>query len=263
MSRRFLLCAEDALSATLARDLCDRVVHERARAEWLRALWSPELRDTQRSWVSLRPGAWWADRGSVEREAEARGIRGHFRVRETGRLLAPRGTAGLAYKSVRLAASLAPRPDLVVIAGDTDGETAPALSRAAGAALANEDLAVLTADICREAEAWVVAGFVARNASEQARLRAVRRELGFDPTEEPERLMSDLTGDRRDAKRVARALLGDDGALHAAGERVRSCWLDTPLDVLTARGARAGLADYVAQVEARLLPALGDDRGAP
>jgi hypothetical protein len=258
VTRRFLLCAEDVLSATLARDLCDRVVCERARADWLRALWSPELRDTQRTWTGLRPDAWWADRGGVDTEASARGIRTNLRVRETGRLLAPKGCASESFRAVRVAAALSPQPDLVVIAGDTDGETDPAHGYEAGVTLADASLPVLVAEIVRESEAWVVAGFVPRNAAESARLRTVKRTLGFDPTEEPERLMSDLVGDRRDAKRVARALLFDGLPMRPSDDRVRACWLDTPLDLLAARGARAGLGPYLARIEAVLLPLLGD-----
>lgn len=259
MTPRFLLCAEDVLCATLARDLCDRVVYERSTRDWLRALWSPEMRDSQRVWTGLRPDIWWADRGSVDHEMRARGLRPHVRVRETGRLMAPHGPASEAFRAMRVAAALDPRPMLVVIAGDTDGETAPTLMRDAGVALADEAVPVVVAEICREAEAWVVAGFVPCNSAEQLRLRAVTRELGFDPTEFPERLMSDRLNDPRDAKRVARALLCDGAPMHPTDERVRQCWLDTPLDVLASRGARAGLADYLSRVERVLLPMLGDE----
>lgn len=257
VTRRFLLCAEDVLAASLARDLCDRVVRERACAEWLRALWSGDLCATQRVWTGLRPDTSWADRGSVEREAAARGIRSHVRVRETGRLRAAHGHAGESFRAVRVAAVLDPRPDLVIIAGDTDGDEDPDGTRDAGLALAGEvGIAAVVASLHREAEAWVVAGFVPQNAAEMRRLRAVERSLGFNPTEAPERLMSDLTGDLRDAKRVARELLDDDVTPRAP--RVCACWLDTPLDVLLRRAARAGLADYVRALERVLLPMLGD-----
>lgn len=258
MTLRILLCAEDVLCATIARDLCDRVVRERARAEWLRALWSPELCDTQRVWMGLRADGWWADRGAVESEMVRRGLRPHVRLRETGRLQSPKGKSAEAFRAMRVAASMAPSPDLVVIAGDTDGETAPESSRAAGVALADVALPVVIASICREAEAWVVAGFVPQNTAEHDRLRALRRTLGFDPTAEPERLMSDVLNDPRDAKRVVRALLTGGEALHPGDERVRACWLDTPIETLVARGERAGLADFVRDVERVLLPMLGD-----
>jgi hypothetical protein len=257
-ARRFLLCAEDVLAATLARDLCDRVVRERARADWLRALWAPELRDAQRTWTGLRPDGWWADRGSVDREARARGLRPQVRLRETGRLHSPRGVASEAFLALRVAAGLDPRPTLVLLAGDTDGETDPALLRQAGVDLAAEDLPVVLAEPCREAEAWVLAGFTPENTAEHDRLQALRKELGFDPTESPERLMSNRQGDRRDAKRVARALLAAGGGFSALDERARRCWLDTPLDLLAARGAGAGLGAFLGAVESVLLPLLGD-----
>ncbi|MBI5512405.1 MAG: hypothetical protein HY909_01475 [Deltaproteobacteria bacterium] len=258
MALRFLLCAEDLLSATLARDLCDRVVHERARSDWLRALWAPEARDAQRTWTGLRPDVWWADRGSVEREARARRLRPHVRLRETGRLYSPRGVASEAFLALRVAATLDPTPALVVLSGDTDGETDPSRLRGAGVALAAEGLAVVLAEPCREAEAWVLAGFVPKNSIEIARLKALHRELGFDPTEAPERLMSDRTGDPRDAKRVLRALLSGGEPCSALDERGRQCWLDTPLELLASRGEAAGLGAFLRAVEAVLLPRLGD-----
>ncbi len=258
MTLRFVLCAEDILSATLARDLCDRVVAERAQAEWLRALWSPEHRDTQRRWTGLDEDPWWSDRHFCDRRAERAGIAGHFRVRETGRLKAFHGVAGLAYRTVKLVATIEPPPDLLVLAGDTDGQEDPERLRRAGVEGAAESLPVVVAEPVREAEAWVVAGFVPANEAEHGRLRAIERELGFDPTLCSERLMSAVTGDRRDAKRVCRALLGADH-VSPHDERARACWLDTPLDVLAAHGRRNGLAEYLAEVERVLLPRLGDE----
>lgn len=258
MTRPFLLCAEDVLSATLARDLVDRVVHERARADWLRALWTPELRDSQRTWQGLRPTSWWADRVLVDRDAESFGIRGHIRDQETGRSRAMRGASGFAFKSLKVAALLEPRPELVVVAGDTDNEKDASALRAAGVAAAGIEMPSLVAEIRREAEAWVVCGFVPGSLVERDRLREVTHELGFDPTESPEKLMSTRHGDARDAKRVARFLLADPD-LSLSNERLRSCWLDTPIELLMARGAGSGLKHYISQIESELLPLLGDE----
>ncbi|MFO0660919.1 MAG: hypothetical protein U0165_13970 [Polyangiaceae bacterium] len=257
MPLNILLCAEDILSATLARDLCDRVVFERAEADWLRALWAPELRDTQRVWSGLDQDTWWSDRPTCGREADLASVPNTIRVRETGRRKAFHGVAGLAFRTALLAESLAIRPDVLVLAGDTDGEEDPARLRRAGVDGAAVSLPVLIAEPVREAEAWVVAGFVPRNDAEQGRFNDVKKTLGFDPTASPERLLSDVSGDRRDTKMICRWLLGTD-ALSPATERVRSCWLDSPLDLLIERGERCGLSSYVRQIESVLLPLLGD-----
>lgn len=257
ITRRFVLCAEDVLSAALARDLCDRVVYERARAEWLRALWAPTLRETQRRWTGLEPHTAWSDRHAVDRAAQALGVRSHVRLRETGRLRAMHGAAATAFKALRVAAHLSPPPDLVVLAGDTEGIVAPDRLRAEGVATAAEGIPSLVAEHHRESEAWVVLGFVPRNHEERARLVAVTRSLGFDPTEEPHRLLAGSAHDPRDAKRVCRLLLGVEHITPAL-ERVRSCWLDTPLDRLEAHGEGTGLVRYLRAVETVLLPLLGD-----
>lgn len=257
MSLRILLCAEDILSAAIARDLCDRVVHERARAEWLRALWAPEMRESQRRWVGLDEHTWWSDRPTCSREADLANVPNAIRVRETGRRKAYHGVAGLAFRTALLAASRDPRPDVLVLAGDTDGEEDTGRLRRAGVDGAAVDLPVLIAEPTREAEAWVIGGFVPQNDAEALRLVDVSRELGFDPTRAPERLLSDVSRTRRDTKIICRQLLGLD-ALSPQTERVRACWLDPPIDLLIERGQRSGLAAYVAQIETTLLPLLGD-----
>ncbi|MBL8602873.1 MAG: hypothetical protein JNK72_13195 [Myxococcales bacterium] len=258
MTLRILVSAEDVLSATLARALCDRVVYEAAAADWLRALWAPELRDTQRVWMGLSPDSDWADRRLVEHLAAARGLPGGVRARETGRRRAPHGAARQAFRAMQLAAVLDPRPDVVLLAADTDGETPEGERFEVGVAMADVALPAVAASFHRESEAWVVSGFVPENAAERARLREVTDRLGFDPTLASERLMSDRMGDPRDAKWVARTLLGAGAGLAPLRARAQKCWAETPLDVLRARGRRNGLAAYCDALERVLLPRFGD-----
>jgi hypothetical protein len=75
-------------------------------------------------------------------------------------------------------------------------------------------------------------------------LRELETEHGFAPTLEPHRLTPNRLTDRHDAKRVCSSLF-PDGTLSPRAER---CWLDTPLDDLTRRGAKTGLPDYLADV---------------
>ncbi|MFO0560733.1 MAG: hypothetical protein U0269_22140 [Polyangiales bacterium] len=255
-ARRWLLCAEDSLSATLARDLCDRVIRERARFDWLRELWDPSLVDTQRAWIGLDPHFDWADRGAVDRRCEARSIASAVRDVATGRRVAPHAKAAMAFRSARAAMTLDPPPDLLFIAADTDGETDPRMLFDEGLRLADEPITAVCAEIHRESEAWVVAGFVAQNTHERDALARVCDELGFDPTLECERLMSDLHADVRDAKRVAKALFESSGGVTARNPRFAACWQDTALSVLEARGQRSGLARYLRAVETVVVDSL-------
>lgn len=248
-ARRWLLCAEDSLSATLARDLCDRVIRERARFDWLRELWDPALVDTQRAWIGLEPHFDWADRGAVDRRCESRAIPSAVRDLSTGRRIAPHAKAAMAFRSARAAMTLEPVPDLLFIAADTDGELDPKLLFAEGLRLADEPITTVCAEIHRESEAWVIAGFVAQNSHERDALARVCDELGFDPTLECERLMSDVHADVRDAKRVAKALFDVSGGVSARNPRFAACWQDTALSVLEARGQRSGLARYIHAIE--------------
>jgi hypothetical protein len=255
-ARRWLLCAEDSLSATLARDLCDRVLRERARFDWLRALWDPSLVDTQRRWVGLEPHFDWADRGAVDRRCDARSIPIAVRDASTGRRVAPHAKAAMAFKSARAAMTMEPPPELLFIAADTDGESDPKLLFAEGLRLADEPVTAVCAEIHRESEAWVIAGFVAQNAAERAALARVCDALGFDPTQESERLMSDVHRDARDAKRVAKALFEASGGITARNPRFAACWTETPLSLLEARGERSGLARYLRAIETTVVDSI-------
>jgi hypothetical protein len=248
-AHRWLLCAEDLLSAMLARDLCDRVIRERAHAQWIRDLWDPLTLPQQREWIGLRPDLWWADRTAVDRVCEERDILIAVRDPETGRRIAPHAKAAMAFKSARVAQQLDSAPSLLVLSGDTDGATDPTLMFAHGVQMASYELPVLCANIHRESEAWLIAGFSAQNTAERDALQALERELGFNPTLHPEKLLSNVSDTVRDAKRVARVLFEPSGGLSTRSERVLSCIHDTPLAVLERNGERAGLATFIQDIE--------------
>ncbi|MDP3277746.1 MAG: hypothetical protein Q8Q09_21360 [Deltaproteobacteria bacterium] len=253
--RRFLLCAEDSLSALLARDLCDRVLRERAAHEWLRALCEPAMIEAQRVWVGLNGHAWWADRMALDRAVEAHGLDIAVRDPVTGRRVAPHGKALMAFKAARVAEVLEDIA-LAVVAADTDGIRDEKQSFAHGLALREPRIAVLCAAIERESEAWVISGFVARNNAERDDLRAITEALGFDPTLHSERLMSDRAHDVRDAKRVARALFERSGGAIARNERFCACWQETDLDTLIARGQHNGMSRFIADILRIVVPVL-------
>jgi hypothetical protein len=111
MSRRVLVFAEDVLGMTLARDLCDRVVIERGPS-WLSDLWQDhDLREAQRTWAGVEPGAprSWTTWEEAKELAKGRHIVAHG--------LGLKGHTLIAYRTARLAAQLVatlqPAPDLV------------------------------------------------------------------------------------------------------------------------------------------------------
>lgn len=96
-------------------------------------------------------------------------------------------------------------------------------------------------------EAWVMAGFVPAEGSEQVAFDAVRDELGFAPNAYPEELDAREHGAKRSAKRVLDQLCPDP-------DRRARCWHDTPLETLRERGKRCGLTQFLDEVSEKLAP---------
>lgn len=256
-------CAEDRLAAEVSAALLDRVVRERARAEWLRDCWAPETVDTHRQIVDLEGSAGWSDRGAVRRVQQGARLRLHMRDPRTRRPLG--GNAALAYVCVRLASMEAAPGDgsarVLLLAFDTDGKSE--LERCTtGVDAARSDaepgIDILVAEAHREFDAWVVAGFVPGPRHEKVSHEEEKSRIGFDPLEAPHELTSNVTGDARDAKALCTRLLRLDGPAHLDHERVRACVIDTDLGTLQARGQGAGIAQYLGDVARVVLPLLGD-----
>jgi hypothetical protein len=265
MTLTVTLCAEDALAAGLSSQLLDRVVSERA-SMWLRDLWNSPVRDELRRVVDLEGGPGWSDRPHIDRLQHAgpprRGIRAHPRDLRTNRPLI--GNAARAYTCVRLAAIASTEvPRVLVLAFDTDGYGMDQRCEV-GVASAQEgrtfDFGVVVAEAHPEFDVWVIAGFEPGPTHESRAHREVCAQLAMDPTAKPHELTSNVAGDPRDAKVLCARLLHLDGQAHPEHPRVRQCILDTALERLIARGAQAGLADFVDAVTRTVLPLLGDVR---
>jgi hypothetical protein len=97
-------------------------------------------------------------------------------------------------------------------------------------------------------ECWVLAGYEPRDDAERLLLEAERKELGFDPRQHAEELTASTGGAKRDAKRVLKALTGGNR------DRESACLEEASLDLLKQRGGSTGLADYLLEVEERLVP---------
>ncbi|WP_437591749.1 hypothetical protein [Sorangium sp. So ce1000] len=256
MTARFVIIAEDELGQRLARDLADRVVAERS-VEWLRELWADEgARSMQRTFGGFRAGQAWCRWAEVKRLAEERSIRVHG--------LGMKAERAMAHKAVAIAESAAISPDMpsvdaLFLVHDTDGdeEVRERLRDGARGRERPPHVKVIVAAPHPESEAWVIAGAAPWLAQDHAQHGEERRRLGFDPVTQPERLSANRAVDKRDTKRVCEALLGEPGGAYQAWER---CWKETPLEELEQNGAQAGLRAYTQEIEATLLPLLGDAR---
>lgn len=147
--------------------------------------------------------------------------------------------------------------DAAVIARDTDGQ--PSRREGARQALADVERRVglqrpiVFAHPDPEAEAWFVAGFQPESEKERQLLADERTRLGYDPTRAPQRLTSKRQSDSADAKPVCSTLTG------GSAERRSRCCSDLPLAAWTERAAEAGLADFLRDIDEKIVPAMGGD----
>ena len=142
-----------------------------------------------------------------------------------------------------------PQPAAVLLVRDSDGKQDDRLK---GLKQAREDaewpFPVLIGVAHTMMECWVISVFVAQGKKEIAALATLRKELGFDPTGRPEELTASNETAKRSPKRVLSKLTqGDD-------EREADCWNAANVELLRARGAKNGLADFVGEVEEHLSP---------
>lgn len=141
--------------------------------------------------------------------------------------------------------------DRVVLIWDMDGDAEArrkGLEQARREALSFASFRIVLGCPNLTREAWILAGFEPSDDAEEQQLAKLRQELGFHPAEKAHQLDSNDEQARRNPKRVVRELLGQDP------ERHRRCWEDTSLDLLHGRGGESGLAAYLDEVRASLLP---------
>ena len=177
---------------------------------------------------------------------------GHFDGR-------PGGAGSLMARTVfRLARTLERSPgtrfDGVVLMTDMDDDgdarrSGLEAARAEAQALVRFEIVLGSPDPKRET--WVLAGFDPVDDAERDRLDELRRELGFSPTHEAERLRAKRDHESRSAKRVLAVLTNDDQV------REERCWTEASLETLRARGSKSGLVEFLHEVRERLLPLFG------
>jgi hypothetical protein len=223
---RLGIAAESAADALSIADLADRVVVD--AVDWLDA----ESWQAMRAWcsdgdggepgrsVAADPPIPYVDLHRAHRRARARGLRVYGKF--SGEPKAP--DAGMFRALLMLFAVSDAVPEAVVIGRDLDGDDG---RRRAFEQAAREDgrrwpFVVIPALAQPELEAWVIACWRVETTEDQSRLDGVRKRLGFNPVRQAHRLRSGRSEHPKDAKRVARELMGDAGALRAVWARVGS-----------------------------------------
>lgn len=239
------VAAEDWGHYRAATRLADRVIA--GKIEWIRDHLADETtRESVRRWGIAERERPWTRLKDAYRAAKDRGLPcfGHFDGRPGEPDAAMFRAQLLLFQDEQ---NKGARIDAVLLVRDVDDDT----RRVGGArqALALRwPFPVIIALARPEIEAWLVAGFVRRTEECGRRLDEDRRRLGFSAPEQPHRLTSKRQGvSDLDAK--------DTIARLCDGDRNReSLCLEESLDLLRRRGAECGLADYLADVEAHLVP---------
>lgn len=140
--------------------------------------------------------------------------------------------------------------DGVVLVWDMDGQAADrkrGLEQARVEAQKLVPFEIILGRPDRMREAWVLAGFDPQTPDERDRLDQERQHLGFHPCTQAHRLTT--TGIAKlSPKRVLAVLTGGDQGREA------QCWTHAALATLRERGADSGLAEFLDEVERRLVP---------
>lgn len=254
MTVALLVVCEARADFEIASDLADRVLCE--QVEWIDASLLPALRQ----WWAAEPQSTFVRWTELDRLAATHGLRLRPRSRFSGEPGA--ADAAAADKALQLASFLGREQPLsaVLLIRDSDNQQerrrgfAQARVPATGAAW---PFAVVIGLAHPKREAWVLAGFEPQDDAEEARLAELRQDLGHDPCAASERISARSKGAKRDIKRVLDHLTGDDVT------REPACWQTTSLARLKQRGDANGLADYLAEIEAHVLPILTQPQARP
>jgi hypothetical protein len=212
---RIGLCAEDQAGADNVIAVFDRVAAESFGPT---AVWVGEDGKNYRKSRRAAPGTNKFGQGPRERSS--------WRTRPA---LKVAGNAWLAARD---------DSDLVIVATDIDRKKERELSLEERLTLAAYVPPLLVAAMNPEAEAWRI---VLVNAPDE--LNAVKRDLKFDPTQEPEK-MSSTTGGPRDCKTIAIRLFGNTSEARMV--------FDHHPDVLKATPTSCGLPQFVNDLESFL-----------
>ncbi|MFP2927399.1 hypothetical protein ACLESO_19810 [Pyxidicoccus sp. 3LG] len=223
--------------------IADRILA--SEVDWL----APEVRDALYRWIGVKahPDDRFVRWQKVREESMRLGIKGLF-----GRFGGESGRpdAFIARQALLLFASLARKPDAVVLVRDSDGDPTRRKGLEQARSAYSWPFRVVIALAEPKREAWVLAGFESGNADEVERLRALRERLSLDPIQKSHELDASEHGAKKDIKRALEELIQDDGG------RERQCLEETRLELLAQRGQHNGLAAFMAEAREQLVPIL-------
>lgn len=226
--------AEAEADAVVATDLAGRVLGAEV-------LWFQQAAYV--SWQGLHAGDSFLPWRRVKEEAQQRRVVRHGKFRASPGMFDERR----ARLAMRLFLTLGTPPDGVILVRDTDakGERKEILERFRDEGFSA--FPVVLALPHPKLECWIIAGFEARDSSEETALKEARQRLGFDPRQHADRLSAEGKKGKKNAKIVL-------DSLAMAWDRRCACWLETDLEILSSRGARTGLKAYFEDLRERLLP---------
>ncbi len=235
-----VVCEADA-DRRIACGLADRVIC--AQVDWI----SAEVLDSYRvfrGWELSEPYLEWRKVRSLAAQAGIR-AHGHFR----GEPGAPDASA--ARRALLLLLVSSPPPDAVLLIRDSDGDEdrRRGLKQARGERAWQFAIAIGVAHTKREC--WVLNGFEPSDDQERKLLAEEQRKLGLDPCSASDRLTAKHDSDKLSAKRIFRVLTEGDKA------REEPCWVRSDLTMLRDRGRSTGLAEYLSELQDRIVPLFG------
>lgn len=230
-----------------ARVLIDRLLCEQHP-------WIEEHLHSQRSFVAAVADHSWTRLQNAHEMARERGLRprkGHFNGQ-------PGEADALLGRSVMLLlSSLRPRPSVLIVLRDIDNH----ISRMAGWQQVRNEYhgkpPLITGLAIIKRENWILAGYSPDNDVERSRLRIETTNLGFDPTVSPHEADAHDESAKRSPKRILTTLISLDGEAKVLRE-IR-CLQESDLSVLTDRGQKTGLAQFLIDLRTLLCPLLGTD----
>ncbi len=204
------------------------------------------------SWVGVLPNSGYLRWASISELYKTTGLPATFGVRMNGQ--PPKLEAVTALKALRLAERLNPVATVLMRDIDAQAERADGLEQGRKeyqrTPVNSASMKIVLGTPNRYREAWLLAGFEATNERERQRLANECAQLeSFDPTAQSHRLRGGV-GQPRCAKDVWTRLSENDSA------REVSCWENTSLETLHARGADCGLSAFLNELKTNLIPSL-------
>lgn len=238
MSRVFVVVSEARADFMLATELADRVFVE--AIHWLDEVYL----DSERKWVGKEPDGLPLTWGSIPKQAEKLGMKlphGHFDNDSAKR------EANSARRAINYSRKLFPQADAILLIRDQDNQPKcrDGLQQARDS---SHQITIVIGVAVIERESWVLSGFDTEADAESLKLLGEMEKLAFHPCDYAHRLTANKDHEIRSPKRVLKVLTDDNW------ERQRRCWVETPLASLKNRGQDNGLAEYLKEVHARLVP---------